>query len=582
MTKVFFDNNQFLNRLLEAVYQKPEQPNPIRNSYNERLLYDKNGNIMRLLRNGEYDDAVNVLEIDRLDYTYNYNQLMGVADSTNNPNGFKDSNTEGDDYRYDLNGNMTMDLNKNITSITYNHLNLPTKILFGEMNSILYFYTASGQKVNKVVNEAGVITTTDYINGFQYKTLPSGDGGLVFFPHAEGYVNVNESYKLTESSLFNYVFNYTDHLGNIRMSYTQTPTGALSILEENHYYPFGLKHTNYNSDKRLYVRESVSSKIKPVTPLFPLVYNYKYNGKEWQDELGLNVTAMDFRQYDSAIGRFYGMDTLTELYPDFSPYRFGFNNPNYWSDPTGLLENNLAYPSGNGTTPGQVHKDDDGHWIWNGSLWVGQNGTPDMLAEVVVSASSSSSSNSSNYLISQWWNARNLAFDANVRMKYYFPKNEYIFKNSSNAAEYAFSRYHIQQSTRAQLSPQGKAISEILKSKKAQLETAKYYALNKINPSGNLRGGLSSAKLLRGTGTSVVVISAGMSIYNVATAENTTQALSTEIGGWTGAYAGAKAGAAFGTLFSPWGTVIGGVVGGAVGYWGGTEAGSAIYNSTQD
>ncbi|TQM39285.1 RHS repeat-associated protein [Flavobacterium branchiophilum] len=336
LTKVFFDNNQFLNRLLEAVYQKPEQPNPIRNSYNERLLYDKNGNIMRLLRNGEYDDAVNVLEIDRLDYTYNYNQLMGVADSTNNPNGFKDSNTEGDDYRYDLNGNMTMDLNKNITSITYNHLNLPTKILFGEMNSILYFYTASGQKVNKVVNEAGVITTTDYINGFQYKTLPSGDGGLVFFPHAEGYVNVNESYKLTESSLYNYVFNYTDHLGNIRMSYTQTPTGALSILEENHYYPFGLKHTNYNSDKRLYVRESVASKIKPVTPLFPLVYNYKYNGKEWQDELGLNVYDLGARMYMADIGKFAVVDPMADFVNYQSPYIISDNNPVLNVDEYGL------------------------------------------------------------------------------------------------------------------------------------------------------------------------------------------------------------------------------------------------------
>ncbi|MFN5773806.1 RHS repeat domain-containing protein, partial [Flavobacterium sp.] len=353
------------------------------------------------------------------------------------------------------------------------------------------------------------------------------------------------------ANAYNYVFHYTDHLGNIRVSYGLNENGVLTILEENNYYPFGLKHKNYNVSSRQY---NGNNQLPLCTHCS---YEYKYNGKEWQDELGLNMTAMDFRQYDNSIGRFNGIDSLSELYPDFSPYRFGFNNPNYWSDPTGLLENNLAYPSGNGTTPGQEHIDDDGHWIWNGSIWVGQNGTPDMLAEVVISSSSSSSSNYSNYFVSQWWNARNLAFDANVRIKYYFPKNDYILKNSTNAAEYAFSRYHLQQSTRAQLTPQGKAISEILKSKKAQLETAKYYAHNKIKPSGNLRGGLSSAKLLRGAGTSVIVISAGMSIYNVATAENTNQALSTEIGGWSGAYAGAKAGAALGSLIGPWGTVIG-------------------------
>ncbi|WP_044032248.1 RHS repeat domain-containing protein [Flavobacterium branchiophilum] len=190
--------------------------------------------------------------------------------------------------------------------------------------------------MNKVVNEAGVITTTDYINGFQYKTLPSGDGGLVFFPYAEGYVNVNKSYKLTESSLYNYVFNYTDHLGNIRMSYTQTPTGSLSILEENHYYPFGLKHTNYNSDKRLYVRESVASKIKPVTPLFPLVYNYKYNGKELQDELGLNMYDYGARNYDPAIGRWMNIDPLAEKYRRWTPYNYCVDNPMRFIDPDGM------------------------------------------------------------------------------------------------------------------------------------------------------------------------------------------------------------------------------------------------------
>ncbi|WP_231847461.1 RHS repeat domain-containing protein [Flavobacterium branchiophilum] len=185
------------------------------------------------------------------------------------------------------------------------------------------------------------------------------------------------------------MFNYTDHLGNIRMSYTQTPTGALSILEENHYYPFGLKHTNYNSDKRLYVRESVSSKIKPVTPLFPLVYNYKFNGKEWQDELELNVTAMDFRQYDSAIGRFYGMDGLAELAPGISPYRFAFNNPVFWSDPTGLSEergSNITGWVNNGKTifwDPKVNNQEDVNRIYGG----GNTYVPDNTEVVDINGS---------------------------------------------------------------------------------------------------------------------------------------------------------------------------------------------------
>lgn len=68
------------------------------------------------------------------------------------------------------------------------------------------------------------------------------------------------------------------------------------------------------------------------------IYKYKYNGQELQEELGLNMTAMDFRQYDSAIGRFVIMDMMAEEAHSLSPYRFGFNNPVLFSDPTGLWE----------------------------------------------------------------------------------------------------------------------------------------------------------------------------------------------------------------------------------------------------
>lgn len=47
---------------------------------------------------------------------------------------------------------------------------------------------------------------------------------------------------------------------------------------------------------------------------------------------------MDYRHYDSAIGRFNTIDVLSELAPSLSPYRFGFNNPVFFSDPTGLYE----------------------------------------------------------------------------------------------------------------------------------------------------------------------------------------------------------------------------------------------------
>ncbi len=184
-------------------------------------------------------------------------------------------------------------------------------------------YNATGQKVGKKVIQATNITNTDYLTGFQYK-----NSVLQFFPHAEGYVNATENTLIGggTSYTFNYVYNYTDHLGNIRLSYSLDPsTNVLKIIEENHYYPFGLKHTGYNSDKMMYVKEASELKIKPMPPLFKTSYDVKYQGQMRQEELGLNWDSFKWRNYDYAIGRFMSIDPLTEEYNTWSPYTFSGN-----------------------------------------------------------------------------------------------------------------------------------------------------------------------------------------------------------------------------------------------------------------
>ncbi|WP_459641339.1 RHS repeat domain-containing protein, partial [Flavobacterium sp. CGRL2] len=294
-----YDN---LNRLKNAVYEK----NGVTTSaYDENLTYDKNGNIKKLSRKGDYDPQVGNIDIDDLVYTYtaNTNQLTKVEDNSNNVSGFNDANKADDDYSYDDNGNMITDKNKNITAISYNHLNLPKKITFGTTGSIEYFYTAAGQKIEKIVTEGTVTTATNYLGGYQYK-----DNVLEFFPTAEGYV------KNTDGAL-SYVFQYKDHLGNVRLSYAKNPTTqVLEIIEENNYYPFGLKHKGYND----YTANS---------------NKYKYNGKELQNELGLNMYAMDLRLYDPAIARWTVIDPVVHF--DESPYNAFSNNPVFWEDPSG-------------------------------------------------------------------------------------------------------------------------------------------------------------------------------------------------------------------------------------------------------
>ena len=257
--------------------------------------------------------------------------------SNQNAGGFKDGNTNPslNDYEYDENdfrvkdfekvfyeeterSSMIKDRNKGIENITYNHLNLPVEIKWTNNKKINYLYTATGVKVQKKVTNGTNIRTTDYLDGFQYNQQL-----LEFFPHLEGYVKATA---LSESPAnpqyaFNYVYNYTDHLGNVRVSYTKDPqTGNLKILDESHYYPFGLKHSEYA--KYGLIEQNLEVVIAPVTDN---PFKYKYQGQELQDELGLNWYSYKYRNYDPAIGRFFNVDPLTEKYVDWGPYVFSGN-----------------------------------------------------------------------------------------------------------------------------------------------------------------------------------------------------------------------------------------------------------------
>jgi RHS repeat-associated protein len=185
------------------------------------------------------------------------------------------------------------------------------------------------------------LSTTHYINGFQYF-----DNVLQFFPTPEGYVKNTP----TESGgySFDYVYNYTDHLGNIRLSYTQDPqTGALAILEENHYYPFGLQHKNYNSDLTKIDRKEENNEkglkeaAPPSVPLQNPGYMYKFGGKELQTEFDINWYDVSARNYDPALGRWMNIDPLAELMRRHSPYNFAFNNPLRFIDPDGMAPEDI-------------------------------------------------------------------------------------------------------------------------------------------------------------------------------------------------------------------------------------------------
>src|SRR5690554_7252519 len=127
--------------------------------------------------------------------------------------------------------------------------------------------------------------------------------------------------------MYLYVYQYKDHLGNVRLSYADvngngTIESATEILEENNYYPFGLKHKGYN--------EIVNSNRSEAAE------KYKFGGKEWNSELGLDLYDFGARNYDPAIGRWLNIDPLAEVSRRWTPYNYAYNNPIYFVDPDGM------------------------------------------------------------------------------------------------------------------------------------------------------------------------------------------------------------------------------------------------------
>ncbi len=177
------------------------------------------------------------------------------------------------------------------------------------------------------------VTTTNYISGFHYE-----NDALKFFATAEGYVNHTLSQGI---SFYNYIYNYTDHLGNNRLSYTLNQTlGNVVIYEQNHYYPFGLKHEKYGVTAKQYIGDEDTGYYTGNVGLTGRYrrneYQYKYNGKEYQDELNLNVYDYGARMYMPDIVRWGQIDPLAEKGRRWSPYVYAFNSPVFFIDPDGM------------------------------------------------------------------------------------------------------------------------------------------------------------------------------------------------------------------------------------------------------
>lgn len=137
-----------------------------------------------------------------------------------------------------MNGNLTSDLNKAISSITYNHLNLSHVVTITGKDSITYTYSAAGYKLRKETIDNTVnpskTTTTTYIGSAVYE-----NDVLQFVADGEGRIR----FKSCDSS-FQYDYMLKDHLGNVRM--------VLTTQKQTDAYPVASLETTSLANEKLY------------------------------------------------------------------------------------------------------------------------------------------------------------------------------------------------------------------------------------------------------------------------------------------------------------------------------------------
>ncbi len=343
------------------------------NSYNNSTSYtyhDHRGNFHTIQRH------LGNIQIDNLTFDYGDEKSNRVVNITDNPDDYDEPgmgyNILGSgNYSYDKNGNVIYDPSRDAT-ISYDHNNLPTTITT-PAGTISYEYTYDGKLLSKTILENGQLTGVR--NYFENVEVFNDDVDLIH--HSNGYlkrgnfcsnsstalrlvgeeqqdkeyaaIELTSSRELTTASTIKYTggnrvtllngfrapnnknltlsraavncfelensfiphYFLKDHLGNTRVDFKEQADGmgnnvSSDVVGRYAYYPFGgtILDELENSDNK-----------------------YLYNGKERQEELGLRYYNYGARFYDPTIGRFTGVDPISDEFPHVSTYNYAENEP---------------------------------------------------------------------------------------------------------------------------------------------------------------------------------------------------------------------------------------------------------------
>jgi RHS repeat-associated protein len=177
--------------------------------------------------------------------------------------------------------------------------------------------------------------TQDYIGGIEYRD-GAREAIYTAIPIAIGRVFYNSP----TTTRYEYSINPDSYreLGNTRLSFTDKDNNGVvdvtanpatnEILQENHYYlP--------SSRDRLFGLNTNPDSYRDWMNDAALDNRYQYNGKEFNDDFGLNWNDYGARWYDAGVGRWMVKDPLVDKYGSWSPYNYTMNNPVRLIDPDG-------------------------------------------------------------------------------------------------------------------------------------------------------------------------------------------------------------------------------------------------------
>ena len=306
--------------------------------YGTSYSYDNMGNLLSLSREGDMTSSLKGI-VDNLSMTYDGNMLASVSDSAPAPSvtgsaDFRDGASMAVEYTYDRNGNMTSDLNRRISLISYNRQNRPARMIHAGGTETFTYLPDGTKRGRTVLGKDRSLSRTEY------------RGNLVCADDSLKYILFDGGLIAMDGASPEYLFFLRDHLGSVRA--VARPDGK--AVQVNHYYPYGMAFAGGGMSGNAGAHPveggvSVaggSLEIGGETGGMELArpgasQPYRFLGNELYTSNSLGLYDFSARMYDPALGRFLSVDPMAEGYRHLSPYAYCAGNPVVYADKDGQV-----------------------------------------------------------------------------------------------------------------------------------------------------------------------------------------------------------------------------------------------------